>query len=87
MTTESKIDPIVEMVELIAKALVDNPEGVSVKSVDGDQVRVLELSVDQADLGKVIGKKGVHADAIRRLVHAIGGKQKKRYVLEIIEDR
>ena len=47
--------------------------------------RVLELHVAPEDVGKVIGKKGVHADAIRRLVHAIGGKKKRRYVLEIIE--
>jgi predicted RNA-binding protein YlqC (UPF0109 family) len=85
MATESKIDPVVEMVELIAKALVDNPEGVSVKSVDGDQVRVLELSVDQADLGKVIGKKGRTAKSIRTLLGAAGVKHNKRFSLEILE--
>ena len=48
---------------------------------------MLELSVAREDVGKVIGKRGIHADAIRRIVHAVGGKAKKRYVLEILEDR
>ncbi len=76
-----------ELVQEIVKALVDNPEEVVCGEVEGTHSCVLELRVAKGDVGKVIGKKGVHADAIRRLVHAIGGKQKKRYVLEIIEDR
>lgn len=76
-----------ELVEEIVKALVDRPDEVVCTEVEGTHSCVLELKVAQSDVGKVIGKKGVHADAIRRLVHAIGGKQKKRYVLEIIEDR
>jgi hypothetical protein len=66
---------------------VDKPEDVVVSEVEGSHSTVLELMVARDDVGKVIGKKGVHADAIRRLVHAIGGKQKRRFVLEIIEDR
>jgi len=75
------------LVEEIVKAIVDNPDDVVVSEVEGSHSTVLELKVARDDVGKVIGKKGVHADAIRRLVHAIGGKQKRRYILEIIEDR
>jgi predicted RNA-binding protein YlqC (UPF0109 family) len=76
-----------ELVEEMVKAMVDHPEEVVVSEVEGTHSCVLELSVARPDVGKVIGKRGVHADAIRRIVHAIGGKKKKRYVLEIIEDR
>jgi hypothetical protein len=78
-------DPIVELVELIAKALVDKPEEVSVRAVDGEQVRVLELRVDPTDLGKIIGKKGRTAKSIRTLLGAAGMKLKKRFTLEILE--
>jgi predicted RNA-binding protein YlqC (UPF0109 family) len=76
-----------ELVEEIVKALVDQPEEVNCTEVRGTHSCVLELRVAKGDVGKVIGKKGVHADAIRRLVYAIGGKKKIRYVLEILEDR
>ena len=76
---------IVQLVELIAKALVDKPEEVSVKAVEGEQVLVLELSVDPSDLGKVIGKKGRTAKSIRSLLGAAGMKLKKRFTLEILE--
>lgn len=76
-----------DLVEEIVKAIVDNPDEVKCTEVEGTHSCVLELHVAPEDVGKVIGKKGVHADAIRRLVHAIGGKKKKRYVLEIIEER
>lgn len=76
-----------ELVEEIVKALVDHPDQVRVNEVQGAHSSVLELHVAREDIGKVIGKKGVHADAIRKLVHAIGGKKKTRYVVEIIEDR
>ena len=79
-------DPIVEMVELIARALVDKPDSVSVQAVDGEHVRILELSVDPDDLGKVIGKKGRTAKSIRTLLGAVGMKVNKRFALEIIED-
>ena len=74
------------LIEQIVRALVDHPEQVRVTEIEGTHSVVLELSVASDDVGKVIGKKGIHADAIRRLVHAIGGKTKKRYVLEILED-
>ena len=76
---------IVQLVELIAKALVDKPEEVSVRAVEGEQVKVLELSVADEDLGKVIGKKGRTAKSIRTLLGAVGMKLKKRFTLEILE--
>ena len=82
---DASVEPIVELVELIAKALVDKPEEVSVKLVEGEQVKVLELSVDPSDLGKVIGKKGRTAKSIRTLLGAAGMKLKKRFTLEILE--
>lgn len=78
-------EPIVELVEMIAKALVDKPEEVSVRAVEGEQVRVLELRVDPTDLGKIIGKKGRTAKSIRTLLGAAGMKLKKRFTLEILE--
>lgn len=76
-----------ELVEEIVKALVDKPEEVVCSEVRGTHSCVLEIRVARDDVGKVIGRQGVHADAIRRLVHAIGGKRKCRYILEIIEER
>ncbi len=74
-----------QLIELIAKALVDNPEEVVVKEVEGEQTTVLELRVAQTDLGKVIGKQGRTARAIRTLLGAAGMKLRKRFVLEILE--
>ncbi len=74
-----------ELLELIAKALVDHPEEVSVSEVFGEQTTILELSVAQDDLGKVIGKQGRTARAIRTLLSAAGTKIGKRLHLEIIE--
>lgn len=73
------------LVEQIAKALVDEPEQVAVRSIDGEQVTVLELRVSQNDLGKVIGKQGRTARSIRTILGAAGMKLKKRYTLEILE--
>jgi hypothetical protein len=75
-----------ELVESIARALVDHPEDVAVKSVDGSQVTVLELRVHPEDLGKVIGRQGRTAKAIRTLLVASSVKVRKRYTLEILED-
>jgi predicted RNA-binding protein YlqC (UPF0109 family) len=75
------------LVEAIVRALVDQPDAVRVTEIEGAQSCVLELAVAPEDIGKVIGKKGIHADALRRIVHAIGGKNRKRYVLEILEQR
>jgi len=74
-----------ELVELIAKSLVDHPEAVKVDEIDGAQSTVLELRVGDGDLGKVIGKQGRTARAIRTILTASGTKLKKRFVLEILE--
>jgi uncharacterized protein len=73
------------LVEEIAKALVDHPEAVEVKAVEGEQVTVLELRVHPEDLGKVIGRQGRTAKSIRTLLGAAGMKLKKRFTLEILE--
>jgi hypothetical protein len=74
-----------ELVELIAGALVDHPEDVNVKEIEGNQATVLELRVADGDLGKVIGRQGRTARAIRTILNASGTKLKKRFVLEILE--
>lgn len=74
-----------ELVEYIAKALVDHPEQVSVNEVDGEKTTILELSVAEDDLGKVIGKGGRTARAMRTILSAAATKANKRAVLEILE--
>ena len=74
-----------ELVEDIAKSLVDSPEQVEVRESEGEQGAVLELSVSREDLGKIIGKQGRTARAIRTLLGAVSAKTKKRVLLEIIE--
>lgn len=74
-----------ELVEYIARSLVDNPDEVQVIEVEGEQTVVYELRVAKDDLGKVIGKQGRTARAIRTLLRAASTKLKKRSVLEILE--
>jgi hypothetical protein len=74
-----------ELIEEIAKALVDNPDEVSVRAIEGEQTTVLELRVAESDLGKVIGKQGRTARSIRTILSAAGMKLKKRFTLEILE--
>jgi predicted RNA-binding protein YlqC (UPF0109 family) len=74
-----------ELVEEIAKALVDSPEEVQVTAVEGQQTTVFELRVAKQDMGKVIGKQGRTAGAIRSLLGAAGMKYGKHFVLEILE--
>lgn len=74
-----------ELVESIAKALVDNPDKVQVTQLDGERSSIIELKVAQEDLGKIIGKQGRNAQAIRVIVSSAGMKLKKRLNLEIIE--
>jgi len=74
-----------DLVENIARALVDEPDEVSVTLIEGQQTTVLELQVAQEDLGKVIGKQGRTARAMRTLLGAAGSKENQRYVLEILE--
>jgi predicted RNA-binding protein YlqC (UPF0109 family) len=75
---------LIELVEYIAKALVDHPESVTVNQVEGEQSIILELKVDPEDMGKVIGKQGRIAKAIRTVVKAAAAKEGKRVVVEII---
>jgi predicted RNA-binding protein YlqC (UPF0109 family) len=74
-----------ELIELIAKALVDQPEQVEVTELEGEQTSVIELRVAKEDLGKVIGKQGRTARAMRTILSAASTKIRKRAVLEIIE--
>jgi predicted RNA-binding protein YlqC (UPF0109 family) len=74
-----------ELVELIAKALVDDPDKVQVSQLDGEQSSIIELKVAPEDIGKVIGKQGRNVQAIRIILSAAGMKLKKRYILELIE--
>ncbi len=74
-----------ELVTYIAQSLVDRPNDVTVEEVEGNQTTVLELTVAKEDLGKVIGKQGRTAQAIRTILSAVSSKVKKRTVLEIIE--
>jgi len=76
-----------ELVELIVKSLVDNPDMVKVTQLDGEQSSIIELAVAPEDMGKVIGKQGRNAQAIRVIVAAAGMKLKKRVNLEILEKR
>ncbi len=74
-----------ELVEAIAKALVDNPNQVQVRAIEGEQVTVFELRVHPSDLGQVIGHHGRIANAIRTILGAAGMKLRKRVTLEILE--
>jgi predicted RNA-binding protein YlqC (UPF0109 family) len=74
-----------ELVEFTAKSLVDQPDEVQVTEVEGEQTTVIELRVAKEDLGKVIGKQGRTARAIRTILSAAASKGKKRCVLEILE--
>jgi len=74
-----------ELVEAIAKALVDHPEQVQVRAIEGEQVTVLELRVHPEDLGKVIGRQGRTAKSMRTILGAAGMKLRKRLTLEILE--
>ena len=69
----------------ITQSLVDDPEQVQVDEVVSSQIIILELRVAKADMGKVIGKQGKTANAIRTLLNAVAGKARKRYMLEIVD--
>ncbi|MEE2975824.1 MAG: KH domain-containing protein [Thermodesulfobacteriota bacterium] len=79
------MDKVGELIKLIASSLVDKPDEVEIQEVSGDSTTVYELRVAQEDLGKIIGKQGKTAKAIRVLLGAAAAKEKRRAVLEIIE--
>jgi predicted RNA-binding protein YlqC (UPF0109 family) len=74
-----------EVIETIVRALVDEPDSVSVTEISGVHTSILELKVSKTDIGKVIGKKGRTADALRTILSAVSAKEKKRTVLEIVD--
>ena len=74
-----------ELIEYIVKALVDNPEKVEVKEIAGEKSSIYEIKVGEGDMGKVIGKEGRTANAVRTIITAAAMKQGKRAVLEILE--
>ena len=74
-----------ELIEYIAKALVDDPDAVKVTEIEGERTSVIVLSVARGDIGKIIGRQGRIANAIRIILGAAGMKKKKRILLEIIE--
>ena len=74
-----------DLIGYIAKALVDQPEEVSITEIKGNNTNVLELRVAKSDMGKIIGKQGRNVQALRAILSAAGGKTRKRYVLEIVE--
>ena len=74
-----------DLIADIAKALVDQPDKVSITEIEGNNTNVLELSVAKSDMGKIIGKQGRNAYAIRTILSAVSGKTRKRYILEIVE--
>ena len=85
MTAPGSTDNMKDLIEYIAKALVDVPDQVKVNEVEGEKTSVIELTVAKEDLGKVIGKQGRTARAIRTILSAASTKIRKRSVLEIIE--
>ncbi|MBN2544668.1 MAG: KH domain-containing protein [Spirochaetes bacterium] len=74
-----------ELVEFIAKSLVDNPDKVNVNLVESEKSTIIELSVDEPDIGKIIGKHGRIAKAIRTILSAVSNKTHKRILLDIID--
>jgi predicted RNA-binding protein YlqC (UPF0109 family) len=74
-----------DLISIIARALVDNPEEVSITEVKGNQTLVLELKVAKSDIGMIIGKHGHTVGAIRTILSAVSGKTQKRVILEILE--
>ena len=75
-----------DIIKKIVKAIVDSPDDVNISEIDGGRTTIIELKVAKDDIGKVIGKKGRTISAIRTLLASAGGKEKIRYVLELIEE-
>jgi predicted RNA-binding protein YlqC (UPF0109 family) len=83
--TEKKLSELAKLIEYMAKMLVDLPDQVSVNEIVGENTTVLELKVAKEDLGKIIGKQGRTARAVRTILNGASTKLRKRTVLEIIE--
>jgi hypothetical protein len=76
-----------EITKAIAQALVDNPEEVAVAMIDSEHTSILKLSVGNGEAGKIIGKQGRTADALRTILNAVAAKEKKRVILEVVDDQ
>jgi len=76
---------VIDLVENIVKQLVDYPESVKINTFESQSSTILEVVVDKQDIGKVIGRQGRTADSIRHIVNCIAFKDKKRYILQIID--
>jgi len=74
-----------DLLEYLAKSLVDNPEDVHIEAIEGERAVILQLKVNSADIGKVIGKQGRIAQAIRTIIKAVATKQGKNAVVEILD--
>lgn len=85
MSSEDFLPEMIRILELVLKGLVDNPDEIKVKTYQGERTIVFSVRPDRADLGKVIGKKGQNADAIRTILIAVASKHKVRAILEIEE--
>jgi hypothetical protein len=79
------MEPTRHLILKIAQALVDHPEQVAINEIDGSSTVVYELTVEKGDLGKVIGKQGRTANAMRTILGAMAGKTRKRFMLEIVD--
>jgi predicted RNA-binding protein YlqC (UPF0109 family) len=84
-TVRTEVTVMRELVEIMAKALVDNPDQLEVNEITGSDTLVIELRPAREDIGKIIGKKGRNVQAMRTLLNAAAGKLRKRVVLEIID--
>ena len=85
MTTDQENRELVRMIEIVARSLVDLPEAVTVSEVQGENTTVIQLKVDKSDIGKIIGKEGKTAKAIRTILLGAATKLKRRTILEILE--
>ncbi len=81
-----EVTAVKDLIEIMAKALVEHPDQVSVTEIAGEHASVIELRTAKEDLGKIIGKRGRNAQAMRTILNAASAKLRKRTVLEIIED-
>lgn len=75
-----------ELVEFIAKSLVDDSTNIAIKEIEGSQTNIIELKVAKEDIGKIIGRQGRTADAIRTILNCAAAKVSKRYILQIIDE-
>lgn len=78
---------LTEWLETTLRLLVDDPESVRLNEIEGEQARVFEVMVAKSDIGKVIGRGGKTADAVRWILYAIAGKERKRTVLQIVDQQ